>query len=144
MSTILVDIVSLEGHVFSGRATLVIAQGSEGQLGIAPRHMPLLTRLVPGEIRVIRGVDDELAFYVTGGILEVQPHHVTVLGDSVVRDGGLTDAAAAEARAQAEQALRGAVNKEDLLRAERGLIEAQARYRALERWKRRKQPEGPR
>jgi F-type H+-transporting ATPase subunit epsilon len=136
VSSLRIDIVSAVGQIFSGRAALVIAQGSEGQLGIAPRHAPLLTRLVPGEIRVLGAAEHELVFFVTGGILEVQPHHVTVLGDTVLRGQDINEAAAAEARSRAEQALRGAVNKADLDRAERDLIEAQARYRVLERWKR--------
>jgi len=141
VSTFLVDIVSVEGHIFSGQATLVVAQGSEGQLGIAPRHIPLLTRLAPGEIRVVRAAEDELFFYVTGGILEVQPRHVTVLGDTVLRGEDINEAAAAQARLRAEEVLRGAVTKSDLERAEVDLMEAQARYRALQHWKLRGTPD---
>jgi F-type H+-transporting ATPase subunit epsilon len=133
MATIHVDIVSAEGHVFSGPASLVVADGTEGQIGIAPRHAPLLTVLVPGEIRVLREGDPELVFYVSGGILEVQPQRVTVLADTAVRGEEIDEQAAAEDRRRAEQAMKSAVQKDDIARAQRELIEAAARYRVRQR-----------
>jgi F-type H+-transporting ATPase subunit epsilon len=144
MSTIAIDIVSVDGAVYSGRATLVVADAIEGQLGIAPRHAPLLTRLVPGTVRVLRGDEPELLFYVGGGILEVQPHHVTVLADVAERGEDIDEAAALAARERAEAAVRATTEKSDLARAERELIEAAARYRVLEKFQRRRRRAGDR
>jgi F-type H+-transporting ATPase subunit epsilon len=140
----LVDVVSAEGAIFSGSATLVVVEGCEGQLGITPRHAPLLTRIVPGELRVMNGNTEVFLGYISGGILEIQPHHVTVLGDTVVRGEDLNEAEAAGARAFAESSRRGAGDKLDLARAERELIEAAARYKVLQRFRRRHPPAGER
>jgi F-type H+-transporting ATPase subunit epsilon len=132
MHTLQIDIVSAEGHVYSGEATLVVADACEGQLGIAPRHAPLLTRLNPGEVRVVDAGQEERVFYVSGGILEVQSHHVTVLADTAVRGEDIDEDAAEAARLHAQRAVHGAHEKQDLRRAEHELAEANARYRVLQ------------
>jgi F-type H+-transporting ATPase subunit epsilon len=134
MSTINVVIVSAEGQVFSGAAEMVIAPARMGEVGIAPRHAPLLTTLKPGEIRIKAPGGEEQFFYVTGGVLEVQPHLVTVLADTCLHGDALDEAAAAEDRRRAEEAMKGAA-KEDLKRAQEQLVEAEARYRAAQRLK---------
>jgi F-type H+-transporting ATPase subunit epsilon len=135
MSTIRVEIVSAEGHIFSGEANLVIAPARMGDVGIAPRHAPMMTTLRPGEVRVQRDGHDEQFFYVTGGVLEVQPAQVTVLADTALREHQLDESAADEARKAAEEALKGASNKEDLAHAQQQLVEAAARYRAAQKLK---------
>ncbi|MBL8224336.1 MAG: F0F1 ATP synthase subunit epsilon [Chromatiales bacterium] len=134
MSTIHVEIVSVEGHIYSGEASLVIAPARMGEVGIAPRHAPLVTTLRPGEVRVQRDGQDEHFFYVTGGILEVQPSQVMILADTALRAEQLDESAADEARKAAEEAVRGAA-KEDLAHAQMQLVEAAARYRAAQKLK---------
>lgn len=135
MATIHVEIVSAEGHIWSGDANLVVAPARMGEVGIAPRHAPLLTTLKPGELRVQREGQEELFFYVTGGILEVQPKQVTVLADTALRAEQLDESAADEARRKAEEALKGASTKEDLAHAQAQLVEAAARYQAAQKLK---------
>lgn len=134
MSTIQVEIVSAEGAIYSGQAELVIAPAKMGEVGITPRHAPLLTDLRPGEVRLqMPGDADELFFYVTGGILEVQPHLVTVLADTALHADQLDENAAMEARKAAEEAMKGATGKEDIEKAQDQLVEAAARYRAAQK-----------
>ena len=136
MSTIRVDIVSAEGAIFSGEAEMVVAPAKMGEVGIAPRHAPLLTDLRPGEVRVqVPNEPTERFFYVTGGILEVQPYLVTVLADTALHAEQLDENAADEARRAAEEAMRGATGKEDIEKAQQQLVEASARYRAAQRLK---------
>ena len=136
MATIHVDIVSAEGAIFSGEAEMVIAPAKLGDVGIAPRHAPLLTDLRPGEVRVqVPNETEERFFYVTGGILEVQPHLVTVLADTALHAGELDEQAAMDARLAAEEAMRGATAKEDIALAQEQLVEAAARYRAAQKLK---------
>ncbi len=131
-----VDIVSAEGEIFSGEAAMVYAPAVMGDVGIAPRHAPLLTNLRPGEVRVDTGDGEERFFYVTGGVLEVQPHLVTVLADSALRADQLDEAAALEARERAREALEGRQGEEvDLAQAQAELAEAEARYRAAQKLK---------
>ena len=105
-NTIHVDIVSAEGQIFSGEASMVFVPGSQGELGIAPRHAPLLTTLKAGEVRVQSEGHEEQLFYVGGGALEVQPNLVTVLADTAARARDLDEAAASAARQRAEDAMR--------------------------------------
>jgi F-type H+-transporting ATPase subunit epsilon len=119
MTTIQVEIVSAEGHIWSGEANLVIAPARMGEVGIAPRHAPLMTSLKAGDLRVQREGQEELFFYITGGILEVQPSRVTVLADTALRAEQLDESAADEARRQAEEALKGATDKQDLAHAQK-------------------------
>ena len=138
MATLHVDIVSAEGEIYSGEATMVFAPASQGDLGIAPRHAPLLTNLRPGELRVETTDGEEKFFYVTGGLLEVQPHLVTVLADSALRGDELDEAAAKAAQEAAEKAVGAAGDKKDLKHARLQLAEAAARYRAVQKLKGRK------
>ena len=135
MSTIKLEIVSAETAIFSGEATMVVAPGKDGDLGIAPKHTPLLTTLRPGEVEVHKEGEDKEYIYVTGGILEVQPHMVTILADSATRSDELDEEAALEAKNQAEKALQGADKKEDLEQAQAQLVEAAARYSAVKKLK---------
>ena len=105
-STIHVDIVSAEGEIFSGEAEMFFAPGADGDLGIAPRHAPLLTLLKPGEVRVRTPDGQEQQFFVGGGALEVQPAKVTVLADTALRAHDIDEAAALAAKQRAEDALR--------------------------------------
>src|SRR5690606_7400850 len=105
MATIHVDIVSAEGEIFSGEAAMVFAPAIMGEIGIAPRHAPLLTTLKPGEVRVQVPSGEEQFFYVSGGALEIQPHVVTVLADTALRARDLDEAATLETQRRAEAAL---------------------------------------
>lgn len=135
MATINVDIVSAEGEIYSGEAGMVFAPARMGEVGIAPRHAPLLTALKPGEVRVQDVDGNEQLFYITGGMLEVQPMQVTVLADTALRGDQLDEAAALAAQKHAEEALRGAAKETDVARAQAELEEARARYRAAQRLK---------
>lgn len=135
MATIQVDIVSAEGEIYSGDAAMVYAPARMGEVGIAPRHAPLLTALKPGEVRVEDTEGKEHFFYITGGMLEIQPHLVTVLADTALRGEQLDEAAALAAKHEAEQALEGIADETDLARAQAELAEAEARYRAAQKLK---------
>jgi F-type H+-transporting ATPase subunit epsilon len=132
-ATIHVDIVSAEGEIFSGEATMVFAPAEMGEVGIAPRHAPLLTGLKPGEVRVQVPDGEMQYFYVSGGALEVQPHRVTVLADTAARARDIDEAAALEAKQRAEEALKDREAKIDVARAQAELAEAMAQLRAIER-----------
>jgi F-type H+-transporting ATPase subunit epsilon len=135
MATIQVDIVSAEGEIYSGNASMVFAPARMGEVGIAPRHAPLLTALKPGEVRVQDTDGKEHFFYITGGMLEIQPHLVTVLADTALRGEQLDEAAALSAKQHAEEALKGISDVTDLARAQAELAEAEARYRAAQKLK---------
>ncbi len=128
-----VDIVSAEGEIFSGAATMVFAPGSQGELGIAPRHAPLLTLLKAGEVRVQLPDGGEQFFYVGGGALEVQPRKVTVLADTATRAKDLDEAAALEAKQRAEETLKGNIDKVDQAEALAELVRAVAQLKMLEK-----------
>ena len=131
--TIHVDIVSAEGEMFSGEATMVYAPGTLGDLGIAPRHAPLLTTIKAGEVRVQPPGQDEQVFYVGGGTLEVQPRRVTVLADTAARAKDLDEAQALAAKQRAEEAVKGRTDKLELAEAQAELARAVAQLRAIER-----------
>ena len=135
MATIQVDIVSAEGEIYSGTAAMVFAPAKMGEVGIAPRHAPMLTSLSPGEVRVQDEDGKEESFYITGGLLEVQPHIVTVMADTALRSDQLDEAAALAAQHDAEEALKGASEETDVARAQAELAEARARYRAAQKLK---------
>jgi F-type H+-transporting ATPase subunit epsilon len=128
-----VEIVSAEGAIFSGDAERVFAPARAGEIGIAPRHAPLLTTLKPGSIRVLTA-DGEKVFYVTGGVLEIQPHLVSVLADSALHADQLDEAEALAARDRARELL-GKGGEIDLAAAQAALVEAEARYRAAQHLK---------
>lgn len=127
-----VDIVSAEAEIFSGNATRVFATGILGELEIASGHAPLLTGLLPGPIRLrLEGGGEEIA-YVTGGILEIQPGHVTVLADTVVRARDFNEMEAIKAREQAEQAIQDSQSRMDIARARAELVQAAGMLRAIQ------------
>jgi F-type H+-transporting ATPase subunit epsilon len=130
--TIHCDIVSAQEQIFSGEATMVFATGRMGELGISPRHAPLLTVLRPGPVRVQKPDGEEAFFFVGGGILEVMPHVVTVLADTAVRADDLDQAAAERARDEAERALADRTGDVEIAEAQARLAEAAAQLRALE------------
>ena len=132
-TTIRCDIVSAEEEIFHGVVTMVVATGQMGELGIAPRHAPLITRLKPGQVRVILESGEEQFFYVSGGILEVQPQVVTVLADTAIRAKDLDEASAKAARDEAERMLANRGDAQDLAQAQQQLMEATAQLQALER-----------
>jgi F-type H+-transporting ATPase subunit epsilon len=129
-----VNIVSAEGEIFSGDADMVFAPARAGEVGIAPRHAPLITTLKPGSVR-LQTADGEKLFYVTGGVLEIQPHLVTVLADSALHAGQLDEAEALAARERARDVLQGRQEGIDLAAAQAALVEAEARYRAAQQLK---------
>ncbi len=114
---------------------MVFAPAKMGEVGIAPRHAPMLTPLSPGEVRVQDEDGKEESFYITGGLLEVQPHQVTVLADTALRSDQLDEAGALAAQQEAEEALKGAADETDIARAQGELAEARARYRAAQKLK---------
>ena len=135
--TIHVDIVSAEKEIYSGLVDAVFARASMGEIGIYPRHTPLLTSLLPGEVRVkVNGVEEQ--FYVSGGILEVQPHVVTILADTAMRAADVDEAAALEAKAAAERSLTEKDTDIDYAQAQAQLAEAMAQLRSIERMRKAK------
>jgi F-type H+-transporting ATPase subunit epsilon len=129
--TIHVDIVSPEGQLFAGEATMVFAPAALGEIGIAPRHAPLLTTLSAGVVRVQVEGQEEHTFYVGGGALEVQPHRVSVLADTAARARDLDEAAAQAAKARAEEAVRGRTDRIDIAEAHAELARAMAQLKAI-------------
>jgi F-type H+-transporting ATPase subunit epsilon len=135
-TTIRCDIVSAEEEIFHGEASLVVATGEEGELGIAPRHAALITRLKPGQVRVHLPNGEEQFFYVSGGILEVQPNVVTVLADTALRAKDLDEAAARKAKDEAERMLANRTDALEVAQAQAQLSQAVAQLHALERLRR--------
>ena len=133
MSTIRCDIVSAEEEIYSGPVSMVVATGEMGELGIAPKHAPLITRLKPGQVRVILPNGEEQLFYVSGGILEVQPQVVTVLTDTAIRGKDLDEAAAKKAKEEAERILANRSEAMEVAEAQAQLAQAIAQLQALER-----------
>ncbi|WP_370980539.1 F0F1 ATP synthase subunit epsilon [Agaribacterium sp. ZY112] len=125
------DVVSAEREIFSGLVELLVANGSEGELGLTYGHSPLLTRLKPGPIRLKTQKGDEQIFYVSGGFLEVQPHVVTVLADTALREGDMDEAAAQKAKELAEQAIKENSEGIDYKAASSRLAEAEAQLRTI-------------
>jgi F-type H+-transporting ATPase subunit epsilon len=134
-STIHCDIVSAEAEIFSGEASMVIVPGEQGDLGIAPRHAPLLTRLRPGQVRVILPSGEEEFYYISGGMLEIQPHVVSVLSDTAQRAGDLDEAAALKAKEEAERAIADRSAGLEVAQAQAQLAQAMAQLAALERFR---------
>jgi len=136
MATIQVEIVSAEEQIFSGEAEMVYAPAVMGQVGIAPRHTPLISPLKPGEVRLDMGGGKEEFFFISGGILEVQPHLVTVLSDTAIRADDLDEAAALEAQKRAENALADQQSDLDVAKAKAELAAAAAQIQAIKKLKR--------
>ena len=132
-----VDIVSAEKEIFSGSAEMVFAPAIQGEIGIAPGHTPLLTLLGPGEIRVKTSEEEEVSFYVSGGMIEVQPQMVTVLSDTAARTEDLDEASVKKARAAVEKALEDRGDAMDYAKARAQLAETAAQMRAIQRLRRR-------
>ena len=132
-STIRCDIVSAEAEIFQGEATLVVATGELGELGIAPRHAPLITRLKPGKVVVTQPNGEVLDFAIGGGILEVQPQVVTILADTAIRADDIDEAAVKAAKDEAERILAGRGEAMDVAEAQQKLAEAVVQLQALER-----------
>ena len=131
--TIRCDIVSAHAEVFSGEVAMVFATGVAGELGITPRHAPLITQLKPGPVRVQDANGEEQFFFVGGGIMEVQPHVVTVMADTAMRGDDLDEAAAAAAKAEAERELADRTGEMEVAEAQAKLLEAVAQLQAMER-----------
>lgn len=133
--TIQCDIVSAEEEIFSGLAEVVVASGSEGDLGINYGHAPLLTKLIPGPVRLVKQGGEEEVYYVSGGFLEVQPGMVSVLADTAVRAGDIDEAAALEAQKQAEHDINNQKGEVDYSSAAARLAESAAQLRAIQQLK---------
>ena len=138
MSTIHVDVVSAEESIFSGEAKFVVLPGETGELGIYPRHTPLITRIKPGAVRIVKLDDSEEFVFVAGGLLEVQPHSITVLGDTAIRGKGLDEAKATSARAAAEEALKNSKTDIDIAMAQSELAVMAAQLSALRKYRQKK------
>ncbi|MBC7608911.1 MAG: F0F1 ATP synthase subunit epsilon [Polaromonas sp.] len=138
MSTIRVDVVSAEESIFSGEATFVALPGEAGELGIYPRHTPLITRIKPGAVRIQKADGTEEFVFVAGGLLEVQPNSVTVLSDTAIRGKDLDEAKAIAARAAAEEALKNAKGDIDIAMAQSELAVMAAQIAALRKYRQKK------
>jgi F-type H+-transporting ATPase subunit epsilon len=135
--TVHVDIVSAEKEIFSGLAEMVFAPAELGEVGISPRHAPLISRLKPGEVRVKVSDKEIYPFYVSGGMLEIQPHLITILADTAIRAKDIDEAAAIEAKTRAEEALADKSGKIDFVTAQAQLQEAVMQLRTLDRFRKR-------
>ena len=136
-ATMHVDVVSAEEQIFSGEAEFVVLPGEAGELGIYPRHTPLITRIKPGTVRVkVAGQTAEELIFVAGGILEIQPGVVTVLADTAIRGHDLDEAKALDAKKRAEEAMQNKTGKLESARAQSELAEAMAQIQAIQRLRR--------
>ena len=132
-STIRCDIVSAEAEIYRGEATLVVATGELSELGISPKHAPLITRLKPGKVVVTTPAGEQLDFAISGGILEVQPTVVTVLADTAVRADEIDEAAVRAAKEEAERIIAHRGEAMEIAEAQKRLAEVTAQLQALER-----------
>ena len=132
-ATIHIDVVSAEESIFSGEAEFVVLPGEAGELGIYPRHTPLITRIRPGAVRIQKPGGEEELIFVAGGILEVQPALVTVLADTAIRGHDLDEAKALEAKKRADEALRSAKDKQEIAVVEGELAMLAAQLAAIRR-----------
>ncbi len=136
--TLHVDIVSAEETIFSGPATMVVAPGEVGELGILPEHIPLLTRIKPGTVRVQNGEAEEEVIYVSGGMMEVQPDRITILADTSIRAHDLDEAKVVEAERRAKEALANRTGALELAKAQAELAEAAAQLAAIRKLRERR------
>ena len=139
MASIHVDVVSAEGEIFSGEAAMVFAPAQLGDIGIAPRHAPLITTLRPGELRVQLPSGEEQHVYVSGGALEVQPHLVTVLADTAIRAKDLDEAAALQAKQRAQEALANKTDTVEIAEAQAELVRIAAQLKMIDNLRKLKQ-----
>ena len=137
-NTIHVDVVSAEESIFSGEARFVALPGEAGELGVYPRHTPLITRIKPGAVRIEKADGSEEFVFVAGGLLEVQPHCVTVLSDTAIRGKDLDEAKATAAKAAAEEALKNAKSDIDIALAQSELAVMAAQIAALRKFRQKK------
>ena len=136
-NTIHVDVVSAEESIYSGEAEFVVLPGVMGELGVYPKHTPLITQIKPGEVRIkVPGQAEEQIVFVQGGYLEIQPDVVTVLSDTAIRAKDLDEAKALQAKQAAEQAIQNKASKEDIARAEGELAGAMAQLAAIRKLRR--------
>lgn len=135
--TVHVDIVSAEKEIFSGLAEMIFAPAELGEVGISPRHAPLISKLNAGEVRVKVSSSENYPFYISGGILEVQPHLVTILADTAIRAKDIDEAAALEAKAKAEEAIANKTSQVDFEAAQTQLLQAVMQLRTLDRLRKR-------
>ncbi len=145
-NTIHVDVVSLIESIYSGEAEFVVLPGVMGELGVYPKHAPLITQIKPGEVRIkVPGQAEEQIVFVQGGFLEVQPDVVTVLADTAIRAADLDEAKAIEAKSRAEEAMQSKMSKEEVARTEAELSGALAQLAAIRRLRRNRPlaPDGP-
>jgi len=136
--TMHLNIVSAENEIYSGTVTQVFAPAEMGEVGIMPRHAPMLSTLKPGVVRVISQEDEEQTFFVSGGILEIQPHVVTILSDTALRATDIDESAALEAKARAEAAMKDKASDMDYAKAKTELVEAVAQIEALKKIRKKK------
>jgi len=136
--TMHVNIVSAEQEIYSGTVTQVFAPAEMGEVGVFPRHAPMLSTLKPGVVRVILQEGGEETFYVSGGILEIQPHVVTILSDTALRAADIDESAALEAKSRAEAAMKDKASDMDYAKAKTVLIEAAAQIEALKKARKKK------
>ena len=134
--TMHVNIVSAENEIYSGTVTQVFAPAQMGEVGIMPRHAPMLSTLKPGVVRVISQEGEEQTFFVSGGILEIQPHVITILSDTALRAADIDESAALEAKARAESIMKDKASDMDYAKAKTELIEAVAQIEALKKMRR--------
>lgn len=138
MATLHVDVVSAEENIFTGEAKFVALPGELGELGIYPRHTPLITRIKPGAVRIIRADNDEEEFiFVAGGMLEVQPNLVTVLADTAIRGKDLDEAKSLESKKRAEEAMQNKTSQLEYAKAQAELAEAIAQLAAIQKLRKR-------
>lgn len=137
-ATLRVDVVSAHESIYSGEARFVVLPGESGELGIYPRHTPLITRVKPGAVRIEKPDGDEEFVFIAGGILEVQPDRVTVLSDTAIRGKDLDEQKASEARQAAEEALRNAKSEVDIAKAQSELAVLAAEIAALRKYRAKK------
>jgi len=138
-NTIHVDVVSAEESIYSGEAEFVVLPGVVGELGIYPRHTPLLTQIKPGAVRIkVPDQEEETLVFVQGGFLEVQPNVVTVLADTAIRAHDLDEVKALEAKQKAEEAMRGKLSAEEIAKVQAELATAAAQIQAIQRLRRKK------
>ena len=135
--TVHVDIVSAESEIYSGLAEMVFAPAEMGEVGIAPRHAPFISKLKPGEVRLKTSDNEDPHFFVSGGLIEIQPHMVIILADTAIRAKDIDEAAALEAKARAEEALASKSGKMDYGQAQAQLAQAIMQLRALDRLRKR-------